>query len=143
MHGLDVQLYGVPLFFPFFLIGPEHQVTVNYERAGTESTTNFELPVDRLCSSLCHCDALPNPHIGTNPTHHHHCHRERRPPPTAVASKPSGKRDANELSATIVDRAHATRAMRGFLFTDVVRSRSSSLSLARIRAPTAISTRRD
>lgn len=114
MRLLRRAIIGRPLslFFLVFLIGFEHEVTVNYERAGTESTTNFELPVDRLCSSLCHCGALP---IGTNPT-----------VTIAVPTTPDGgsfktirylrKRDANELSVTIVDR---TDAMHGFLFAYV------------------------
>lgn len=126
MRPLRRAIIGCPLpsFFRF-LIGFEHEVTVNYERAGTESTTNFELPVDRLCSSLCHCGALPNPH-----RHQPYRHQRRPNHPRWRQLQnhplPTGKRDANELSVTIVDR---TDAMHGF-FICIRYTRSQHASTA-------------
>lgn len=106
MRPLRRAIIGRPLPFFRFLIGFEHEVTVNYERAGTESTTNFELPVDRLCSSLCHCGALPNPHRHQPYRHHRRPNHPRRRQ-LQNHPLPTGKRDANELSVTIVDHTDA------------------------------------
>lgn len=80
MRPLRHTIYGVLLSLSLSLIGFEHEVTVNYERTRhRESATNFELPVDRLCSLLCHCDALPRSHIATS---HYHCHPSPSPQTT-------------------------------------------------------------
>lgn len=66
-----------------------------------QDDANFELPVDRLCSPLCHC-ARAAPLLSTGV-------RPRALPPMALKPSATGKRVANELSATIVDRLDASR----------------------------------